>query len=174
MFDFFRFHIWVMSYSACLSLVYIILLNIVCSRFIHVVTNGRIYSFLMDEEYYLLCVSLFYPFIVDGLFGCFHILAIVNSATLNTGVHISHWVTVFISLGIFWEAEFLDSRSSFNFLRYLHIVFRSGWTNLHSFRQCLRVSFSPRPHCHLLSLDSHINRYEVIFCCGFYLYFPDD
>jgi len=44
---------------------------IVRSRFIHVVTNGRIYSFLMGEKYYILYVNLFYPFICWWSFGLF-------------------------------------------------------------------------------------------------------
>ena len=31
----------------------------------------------------------------DGLLGCFHVLAVVNVAAVNTGVHESFWITVF-------------------------------------------------------------------------------
>ena len=32
---------------------------------------------------------------VDGHLGCFHVLAIVNSAAMNTGVHVSFTSVVF-------------------------------------------------------------------------------
>ena len=33
---------------------------------------------------------------VDGNLGCFHVLAIINSAAINIGVHISFLIRVFI------------------------------------------------------------------------------
>ena len=31
---------------------------------------------------------------VDGRLGCFHVLALVNSAAVNTGVHVSFYVLI--------------------------------------------------------------------------------
>ena len=31
---------------------------------------------------------------VDGHLGCFHVLAVINSAAVNIGVHVSFWIRV--------------------------------------------------------------------------------
>ena len=36
---------------------------------------------------------------VDGHFGCFHTMALINSAAINTGIHISFWLRVFVFSG---------------------------------------------------------------------------
>ena len=37
---------------------------------------------------------LFIQLTIDGHLGCFPVLAVVNSATVNIGVHVSFWIMV--------------------------------------------------------------------------------
>ena len=152
-------------------------LSIIPSQFIHVDTNGRIIFFLWLNNIHCTYIPHF-------LYPC-----------------LCWWTQIFSMLWLLWirllwtwecktvilfpsdkypDVELLDQVllivRFFNFfLRKLHIVFHSGFTNLHSQQACTRVLFFPHRSQHLFLVflsKSHSNRYEVISQYGFDLHFP--
>ena len=89
------------SYTICL---WLISLSVIHSKPIHCCKScckWQDFILFMAEQYSIVYIHyiFFIHSSVDGHLGCFHILAILNSSAVNTGVNVSFQISVFVFFG---------------------------------------------------------------------------
>ena len=102
---------------------------------------------------YLYIYQIFFKhFSVDGHLSYFHVLAIVNSAVINIGVHFFFLIMVFS--GHIPKSGIAGTYGSsiFSFLRNF-TLFSLVAVPIYILTKCRRVPFSPHPLQHLFFID---------------------
>ena len=134
-----------------------IYLIMVIFRYIHVAANGIISFFLITERYSIIYKNIYICHIfihssVDGLSGCFHVLAIVNSAAMNIGVHAPFQILVLS--GYMLAVGLLDQMATLFLVFWgTSALFSIATAPIYILTKCKRVPFSSRSLQHLLFVN---------------------
>ena len=113
---------------------------------------------------------------VNGHLGCFHVLAIINSASKNSGIHVSF--SILVSSEYMPRSGITGSYDGFihSFLRNLHIVLVVVSILFLPTVQENSLFSTPSPAfivCRLFD-DSHSDPCEMIPHCSFVLFFSNN
>ena len=128
-----RFFVWLASLSMLISKSTHVAANDTISFFFYgYVIFHCIHTHTHTHTHY---IFLIYS-LVSGHLVCFHVFAIVNSASVNTDVSLSFRIVVFSGITV------SHSITIFSLLKNLYTILHSDSTNLHSHQQCWRVPFS--------------------------------
>ena len=109
------------------TLIFLWLTSLSAIASIHAAANGTISFFSTAQEYSLVSADriFFIHSSVDGHLGCFHVLAVVNSASMITGMHMSFQIIVF-------SGYMPRRRIAEAYRNYIFSFFRNLHTRLHS------------------------------------------